>query len=83
MKLTLTKKQIVKIVKEQNVETGRGFYIVPVYNEQRTSTFIDSQQYWGLSKEDQLIFAKDVKRFFFFRDMSDVKEVNNIIDISI
>ena len=81
--MKLTKKQITTIVKEQKVKTGRGFYIVPVYNEERTSTIINGSQYWGLSKEDQLIFAKDIKRFFFFRDMSDVKEVNNIIDISI
>ena len=81
--MKLTKKQIKTIVKEQKVKTGRGFYIVPVYNEERTSTNISEQQYWGLSKDHQLIFAKDIKRFFFFRDMSDVKEVNNIIDISI
>ena len=81
--MKLTKNQIKKIVKEQKVKTGRGFYIVPVYNEERTSTNIDGQQYWGLSNSDKLIFCGDVQRFFFFRDMKDVKDINNIIDISI
>lgn len=77
---TLTKNEVEMIVKDQDVRTGRGFYIIPVFKE-RNSTTINGQQFWGLSFADKPVYAKNAKRFFFFRGMTDVKEVNTITEI--
>lgn len=79
--MKLTKIEVEQIVKDQKVKTGRGFYIIPVFKSERNSTDINGQQFWGLSAKDKPNFTENVKRFFFFRDMTDVKEINNITEI--
>ena len=81
--MTLTKKQVEYIVKDQNIKTSMGFYIVRVFLSKKNSTAINGVQFWALTEESKRLFAKDENRFFFFKNMSDVKDVNNMLNNSI
>jgi len=79
--MKLTRNEIEIILKDQGVKTKKGFYIIPVYDSESNSTIINNQQFWGLSSLDIHRFTTELKQFFFFRNMKDIKLINEITTI--